>query len=271
MSSSSQALIVAVKKHPLSLLQPSSVQSFWSSHTSSAVVAHCAAALHKLSVEQALLSSQTVPSRTVVAHPEALSQRSSVHAFWSSHPTGAPAVQLSSEQRSPWVQASPSSQGSPSRTELVQAPATQSSLVHKLLSSQASTAPGVHTPPMHASPSVQELPSSHGAVSSAAKSQLPLVGSHVSVVQGFSSSHKGEAPVQVPPPHCSPIVHGSPSSQAAKLFLKSHPVPGEQVSSVHGLSSTHVTAWSPRHQPSAVHESPELHAFPSSQATPSSR
>jgi hypothetical protein len=42
--------------------------------------------------------------------------------------------------------------------------ASQLSLVHGLLSSQLAAVPGKHWPPLHTSPKVQALPSSHIAV-----------------------------------------------------------------------------------------------------------
>lgn len=50
--------------------------------------------------------------------------------------------------------------------------------------------------------------------------------------------HDTGVPAQAPPLHVSPVVHASKSSQAAELFVYSH-VPMLQMSSVHGLESSH--------------------------------
>src|SRR5580765_4706380 len=64
----------------------------------------------------------------------------------------------------------------------------QTSLVQALPSSQVTTLPPVQLPPLHASPVVQALPSSHALVLFACEQPVP--GSQMSSVQGLSSSHE---------------------------------------------------------------------------------
>ncbi len=71
-------------------------------------------------------------------------------------------------------------------------------------------------------------------------------------------------PAQDAAAQVSPVVHASLSSQSASLGSASHPLVASQASSVHGLSSSHLTAV-PTHCPDwqvslAVHASPSSHA-----------
>jgi len=86
------------------------------------------------------------------------------------------------------------------------------------------------------------------------------------VVQGLASSQLVGVPPQTPPAHVSPVVHAFPSEHAAVLSVCTHPpVPGSQLSFVHGLPSLQFDAVPGRHAPNA-HTSPVVQAFPSSQA-----
>jgi hypothetical protein len=63
----------------------------------------------------------------------------------------------------------------------------------------------------------------------------------------------------------SPEVQAFPSSQAIVLFVKTHPIVGSQLSVVHTLLSLQTTA-APALQEPPPQTSPDVHAFPSSQA-----
>jgi hypothetical protein len=69
--------------------------------------------------------------------------------------------------------------------------------------------------------------------------------------------------------HASFTVHAFPSSQAlpAVRACVTTPVDVLQASTVHWLPSSTATA-APTHRPEALHTSPTVHAFPSSQETP---
>jgi hypothetical protein len=129
-----------------------------------------------------------------------------------------PTWQVPPPQVSPAVQAFPSSQ------ELVLFVKTQPvagshvSVVQGLLSSQATGAPGRQAPPLHVSPVVHTLPSSHGFVLS--MWTHPVAELQESSVHGLSSLQAIAAPGwQVPPPHVSPVVQALPSSHGLELFV----------------------------------------------------
>lgn len=69
--------------------------------------------------------------------------------------------------------------------------------------------------------------------------------------------------------HASLMVHAFPSSQALPTVrvCVTAPVDVLQASKVHGLPSATATA-APTHRPEALHTSPAVHAFASSQGTP---
>jgi hypothetical protein len=58
------------------------------------------------------------------------------------------------------------------------------------------------------------------------------------------------------------VVQALPSSHAAVLFVKTHPLAGLHESVVHGLPSVQATGVPPPHVP-AEQRSPVVHAFPS--------
>jgi hypothetical protein len=137
------------------------------------------------------------------------------------------------------------------------------SSVHGLLSLQATGAPAWHVPPEQLSPVVHAFPSLHGAV--LLVWTHPVAGLHVSSVHGLLSLQStGEPPWQMPPPHVPPTTHRSPASQGLALSAWTHPVAELQESSVHGLLSSQEIGV-PAHTP-PLHVSPEVQAFPSSQA-----
>jgi hypothetical protein len=84
-----------------------------------------------------------------------------------------------------------------------------------------------------------------------------------SLVQTLPSSQFDAAPpMQKPPAHVSLVVHASPSSQVAELFVCAHPLAGMQVSVVHTLLSLQFGAGPPMHEP-PKHASFTVHALPS--------
>jgi hypothetical protein len=102
--------------------------------------------------------------------------------------------------------------------------------------------PGEHVPAWH-------TPLPPQVVSSAtARLRQPLVGSQLSVVQGFSSSQLTCWPPQVPPLQTSPAVQALPSSHATPMAVALQPLVGSQKSKVHGLLSWQATV-APLHKP----------------------
>ena len=95
-------------------------------------------------------------------------------------------------------------------------------------------------PPAQESPAVQALPSSQ-ALALFAKMQ-PVAGLHASVVHALPSLQTRATPAwHEPPPHVSAVVQAFPSSHAAVLFVKTHPVAGLHESVVHTFPSLHTT------------------------------
>jgi hypothetical protein len=165
-------------------------------------------------------------------------------------------------QVSPVVQAFPSSHGSVLLTKTQPDPGLHESLVHPLLSSQITGAPGWQLPPPQVSPNVQALPSSQALVLFV-KTQ-PELGLQVSVVQPFPSLHTSGVPGwQLPPPHVSPVVHALPSLHEAVLLTYEQPVAGMHESSVQALLSLQTTGVPGRQLP-PPHVSPVVQALPSS-------
>ena len=213
---------------------------------------------------QALPSLQ-VASLAKLTQPLLTSHESLVHTLLSSHWTALPAWHLLPLHTSPLVQALPSLQVA-SLAKLTQ-PLLMSheSLVHTLLSSQLSAAPAWHLVFLHASPTVQALPSVQGKVL-AARIQ-PLPGSQRSVVQRLLSSQLAAAPawhwlaLQM-----SPVVQALSSEQGAVLAANTQPWAGSHESSVHGLLSLQGMALPGWHRLSA-HRSPLVQRLSSEQAT----
>jgi hypothetical protein len=96
---------------------------------------------------------------------------------------------------------------------------------------------------------VHALPSSHaglfvfGDLAQAPAEHTPTL--HWSLYAGPEQSI-GE-PLQTPFAHVSPVVHALPSSQVAVLSTFLHPSDVSQLSSVHGLPSSQLTAVPPTH------------------------
>src|SRR5881397_2508642 len=122
--------------------------------------------------------------------PVAGSHESVVQTFPSSQPRAGPPVHRPFEQVSPVA-------------------GSQESSVQTLPSSQCRDWP-MHLPPPQASPVVQALPSSHGAVFGVWTQ--PLFGSQESSVQGLSSSQSSDGPpTHTPAAHMSAVVQALPS------------------------------------------------------------
>src|SRR5262245_53295552 len=97
----------------------------------------------------------------------------------------------------------------------------------------------------------------------------PLAAAHMSVVHGFSSSQSSaEPPPQLPPAHCSPVVHASPSSQGPVVLVWTH-VPARHESAVHALVSEQSIGVATQLPP--AHSSPVVHGLPSLQVEWSGR
>ncbi len=128
--------------------------------------------------------------------------------------------------------------------------------------------PGSQVLLAHWSPVVQASPSSQ-AMLLAVLMQSPNA-SQPSSVHGLPSSQEAGAwPEQTPPWQVSPVVQELPSSQAPVLGVARQPVAGLQLSSVHWSPSSQPTGVLPPHWP-ALHDSPVVHALPSSQVAVSS-
>jgi hypothetical protein len=181
--------------------------------------------------------------------PEAGAHVAVVHGFVSSGqvrvvPTHAP-IAL---HASPVVHIEPSEHARPAAGVCTQPPALQESSVHGFMSSQPMAVPA-HTPVIEqTSPVVHASPSLHSAPGLTVLRQ-PVDVAQESVVQGFESSQlTADPPVQAAAAvHVVPLVHMSPSSQAAPVSTtqtkRRHarhvahvPAPGPQSSSVVGKS-----------------------------------
>jgi hypothetical protein len=142
-----------------------------------------------------------------------------VHTLPSLQPIAVPA-QAPPEHVSPAVQALPSSQPIELAVKTQPVAGSHVSVVHALLSLQASVPnPGWQLPPPQVSPVVQALPSLQA--SALLVWVHPVASVQESVVQGFPSSQFGpEPPTHAPwPLHWSPIVHSFASSHGAVLFV----------------------------------------------------
>src|SRR5690606_28366973 len=124
-------------------------------------------------------------------------------------------------------------------------------------SAQPSPRPETQTPPAQKSPAVQAEASSQPSVSSGTLLQAPD-GAHASRVQGLPSSQVSPPGRQIPEVQRSPAVHGSPSSQKARLDRCTQPTSARQVSSVQTLSSSQTSGAVGRHWPS-TQRSPSVH------------
>ena len=152
---------------------------------------------------------------------------------------GIPGVQTPPEQVSSSVHKLPSEHAVPLCGNDSHSPWMQKSLVHWLPSSQILPGPLTQEPWTHASPSVQLSPSSHGA--SLPTCKQPLMGSQLSLVHMFWSSHCGPSVLmQMPAWQKSAPVHMEPSALQTPFsftFLATHlPLTVSQLYFTHSLS-----------------------------------
>ncbi len=161
-----------------------------------------------------------------------------VQAFWSSHEVLAPGKQTPPPQWSPVVHALVSSHGEALARKTQPVVGAHESFVHGLPSLHAMKGPLAHAPAAHVSPCVQTSPSLHDALLFVALQ--PPTASHDSVVHGLPSSQVlGFCGLHTPPEQASPSVQLLLSEQGAVLATNVQPLPGAQLSSVHGLPSEH--------------------------------
>ena len=261
MSPSLHAAVLAVCAQPLLVLQLSLVQGLLSSQLSRVPALH-APPTQPSGLVQALPSLQ-LPSELLWLQPAMGSQLSLVQGLLSSHTVGAPPWQVPPAQESPLVQGLPSLHGWVLAAWLQPSLASQASLVHGFWSSQLGAAPGLHTPAVQVSPTVQALPSSQ--VPAAALCRQPLVLSQLSAVHGLLSLQLTVAPAwHTPPPQRSPTVQVSPSLQVAVVAVWVQPLCGAQPSAVQGLLSSQPSTAVPL-------QVPPLQVSLSEQALPSSQ
>ncbi len=260
-----QTAALATLTQPLTGSQLSSVHTLPSSQAIAFPAKHLLAAQTSPTV-------QTLPSShgaelAECTQPLIALQLSVVQTFLSSQSTAKPATHLLATQASPLVHRLLSVQTAELAVLTQPFAISQLSLVQGLPSSQATLLPGWQLPPAHVSPTVQTLPSLHGAVLLALL-HAPDLGSQVSVVQGFPSSHAlGPLGVQMPLLQASPTVQPLLSSQTAVLLVLVHPVLLLQLSSVQGFPSSQMMAKPPTQLP-AAQTSPLVHTEPSSQGAP---
>lgn len=124
--------------------------------------------------------------------------------------------------------------------------------------------PGTQLPPWHVSAWVHAVPSLQAPL--LARCVQPAVKSHASSVQMLPSLQLALAPAR----HAlltqtSPTVQALPSLHVAELALEVHPTLATQVSSVHGLASSHSARVPPTHAP-CWHASTVVHGSLSLQA-----
>ena len=191
---------------PVRALQESVVQT-WLSSQLSAGPGTQAPAEQTSPLVQTLLSVQ-VSALLEKMQPEAGAQVSVVQTLPSLQVTAAPGRQAELAQRSPLVQALLSVHGRVLAANTQPVAALQLSLVQGLLSLQVVSAPGMHEPAEHASPTVQTLPSLHAAV--LLVNTQPVTALQVSVVHGLLSLQVAAAPLtHAPAAQASPTVHAS--------------------------------------------------------------
>ena len=114
-----------------------------------------------------------------------------------------------------------------------------------LPSSQTSGEPPTHTPEaLHASTVVQTLPSLQGVpLALGGFEQSPVPGLQVPAAWHWSDAVQTMGvPAHVPPPQRSPVVQDDPSSHAFVLLVWTQPVDGAQLSVVHTLLSSQLSA-----------------------------
>ena len=260
---SEQGRVLLAWTQPVTALQESVVQTWPSSQFWAAPGTQLPAAQASPLV-QTLLSVQ-LPVCGVKTQPVAGSQVSVVHGLPSLQVIAAPGLQAEPAQTSPLVQALLSVHGRELAANTQPVAALQLSLVQALLSLQVVSAPGMHEPAEHASPTVQTFPSLHAAV--LLVNTQPLVESHASEVHGLPSLQMAAAPLtHAPAAQASPTVHALPSEQPIVLLTWAQPPAALQESVVHGLPSSQLMA-APGMQPPPEHTSPLVHALLSEHAS----
>lgn len=144
---------------------------------------------------------------------------------------------------------------------------SHASVVQTFASSHGAAVPPWHAPLLHASPTVQGLPSLQVPVKLAWTQPLAL--SQLSAVHVLVSSQLIVVPVHTPPAQKSLLVQALPSSQAEPMFVFLHaPLVKSQTSAVHGFKSSQLTTAPARQLPLPSHLSPFVHGLPSSQLAP---
>jgi len=205
-------------------------------------------------------------------HPVVAEQNGEVQGLLSSgHTVAVPPVQAPLRQASPVVQSELSLHGVPASAFANTQPVTelQPSMVQALPSEQTLGEPPWQVPPAQTSPTVQAFESLQGAVLSV-HAHAPVDALQVSVVQTLLSLQSLGVPArQVPAEQTSFTVHGLPSSQAAVLLTKPHPVVAEQNGEVHGFESSGQLMVDPTQTP-LLQTSPLVQAELSLQGVPAS-
>jgi hypothetical protein len=146
----------------------------------------------------------------------------------------------------------------------------QVSVVQPLPSSQLSGVPAEHTPAWQVSSPLQTSPSGQGVPLSTGLVVQPKTGSQLSVVHTLPSSQVSGVPaVHTPPWHVSSPLQTSPSRQGVPLttVVFWQPVTGSQLSVVHGLLSSQLSAVPAVHTPPWQVSLP-LQTLPSGHAVP---
>jgi hypothetical protein len=261
-SPSLQGTLLLAFTQPVAGSQESLVHTFPSSQFAAGPLLH-APLLQVSPTVQASPSSQGAVL-LLLTHPVAGSQESLVHVLPSSQLGAGPPTQAPPLQASAVVQASPSLQANVLLALTHPVAGSQESSVQTFPSSQTGGAPPTQAPALQVSAVVQASPSSQAAVLLVLTH--PVAGSQLSSVHELPSSQSGAGPpTQAPLPHVSAVVQASPSSQAAVLFVLTHPVAGSHESSVQILPSSQ-TGGGPPLQAPPPQVSPDVQASPSSQA-----
>ncbi len=257
---SSHVAVLLVNWQPLLASQLSSVHGLPSTHWIAPPALH-------VPPPQTSPPVQTLPSVQIAvllawAHAPVLAVHESlVHTLPSSQLTATPGTHAPPLQTSPLVQPLPSLQIAVLLLCWQPASLSQLSLVHGLPSSQLSAPPATQLPPLQVSPTLHTLLSVHGAV--LLVETQPWLGSQTSSVHGLLSLHTTFEPGTQPPDlHTSPEVHRLLSVQTAVLLMYWHPFSLPQLSSVHGLPSSQLTAV-PATQLPLAQMSPVVHTLSS--------
>ena len=188
---SSQASVLFAKTQPVAGLQLSVVHLLPSSQTRSAPDWHTPPEQTSPTV-QTFGSEQGFALFVYPQIPVAGSQLSLVQGLLSSQVDTAPGRHPPSAHWSPAVHGFPSSHAFVLFVKTQPVAGLQLSVVHALLSSQATGVPA-HEPPEHVSPVVHAFRSEHAPVLFVWR-QLPVAGSHVSLVHGSLSLHTVAVP-----------------------------------------------------------------------------